>query len=254
MSLLFWKPPLAKFLFLIYHLVSHISAINHLRDKFDQVELRLDGASFTDTHDNIDFEGVSQHVFREFAAGLSSRTDLVKHDRVSPHHVHEVMFAIQQRNLDILTEMLHDIADPDSSNYGQHKTRAEIEEISSNPESCDAVVRFLEESGATVVSQSHHGEYVTAHAPISLWENLLNTEFFVFHHTHPKNDVIAALVRAEEYSVPKELHEHVASVLQTIQMPLALWGYPVMFGASNVTFLLFFQFLVGNIRCPIGNE
>jgi Pro-kumamolisin, activation domain len=227
------RPSLTGLIFLICYLVHHVFAVHHLRD--DQVKLHIDGTSFSDIHDATKIDGATQHVFREFAAGVSSRTDLVKYDRVSPEHVHEVMFGIQQRNIDLLTVMLHDISDPDSGNYGQHMTREDIEEISSNPESRNLVVRYLEESGATVVSQSHHGEYVIAQAPISVWEELLNTEFFLFHHTQPKSDTVTSLVRAEKYSVPRDLHEHIAMIFNTIQMPLSIWGNPVVHGLSDNT-------------------
>lgn len=228
MTFLCRRPSLTGFLFLICCFGHGAWAVYHLRDKLDQVELQIDATSFSDIRDNTIIDGATKHVFREFAAGLSSRTDLVKQDRVSPEYIHEVMFGIQQRNMDFLTVMLHDISDPDSDNYGQHMTREEIEEMSSNPESRDAVIRYLEESGATVISQSHHGEFVTAHGPISLWEKLFDTEFFLFHHTQPKSDTIAALVRAEKYSVPIDLHDHVAAVHNSVQMPLLIWGTPVI--------------------------
>ena len=247
MTVLCLRPSLTGLVFLICYFGHHITAVHHLRDELDQVELHIDGTSLPDIHDTANIDAAPHHIFREFAAGLSSRTDLVKQDRASPEHVHEIMFGIQQRNTDVLTERLHDISDPDSSNYGRHMTREEIEEISSNPESRDAVVRYLEESGATVISQSHHGEYVTAHAPISLWEELLNTEFFLFHHTQPKSDVVAALVRAEKYSVPNDLHEHVAAVHNVVQMPLAIWGTPVMHGLNNNTGNIYSNVVTGFI-------
>ena len=230
MSLPSRRPSPFTSLFLIVHFVCYISAIHHLRDEFGECKLNSDGASISNTSDASNINRKSQHIFRELAPALSSRTDLVKHERVPPDHIHEVLFAVEQRNLDVLTEMLHDISDPNSSNYGRHKSRAEIEAISSNPESHDAIIRYLVESGATVTSQSLNGEYITAHAPISLWEDLLKTEFFVFHYTQSRGDTVIALVRAEEYSVPRDLHRHVASVFQTIQMPLSIWGNPVIHG------------------------
>jgi tripeptidyl-peptidase I len=239
------RPPLTGLIFVICYFIHHVLAVHHLRDELDQVKLHIDGTSLSDIHDATN--GATQHVFREFAAGVSSRTDLIKHDRVSPEHVHEVMFGIQQRNIEVLTLMLHNISDPDSDNYGEHITREEIEEISSNPESRDVVVRYLVESGATVVSQSHHGEYVTAHAPVSVWEELLNTEFFLFHHTQPKSDKVSSLVRAEKYSVPTYLHEHVAAIFNTIQMPLSIWGNPVIHGVSNNTSNIYSNVVTGFI-------
>ena len=87
----------------------------------------------------LDDECKIHHIFRETAAGLSSRTDLTKTSRASPDHIHEVVFAIQGNRMDDLTELLHDISDPNSENYGQHMTRAEIEQINSNSAARDIV-------------------------------------------------------------------------------------------------------------------
>ena len=175
------------------------------------------------------------HVFREFAAGLSSRVDLVRKERVAHDHIHEVIFAVQQQNVAELTRLLHEVSDPDSLNYGKHRSRLEIEEITSNPTSRDFLLNFLQDSGATTISESTFGEYITAQAPVSLWETMFKTEFYKFHHLSEENKLIVELVRAEMYSVPSVLHEHVASVFQTIQMVQTAWGRPVIFGFKNQT-------------------
>ena len=174
----------------------------------------------------IKSEEMEIHVFREFAAGLSSRADLVKRERVSHDHIHEVIFAIQQMNVNKLTELLHDVSDPDSPQYGKYRSRDEIEDIASNPASRNFLLQFLQNLGATIVSESMFGDYVTAKAPVSLWEKLLKTEFFIFHHTIEDSENVVELVRALMYSVPATLHEHIASVFQTIQMTQKLWGRP----------------------------
>jgi Pro-kumamolisin, activation domain len=120
----------------------------------------------------IKTEEVEIHVFKEFAAGLSSRADLVKRERVSHDHIHEVIFAIQQMNVNKLTELLQDVSDPDSPNYGKHRSRDEIEEIASNPASRNFLLQFLQNLGATIVSESMFGEYVTAKAPVSVYHCL----------------------------------------------------------------------------------
>lgn len=44
-------------------------------------------------------EILSDHVFKEYAAGLQSREDIIKKDRVSAKHKHEVMFAVKHKHL-----------------------------------------------------------------------------------------------------------------------------------------------------------
>lgn len=223
----------------------HLYAENHLRDDSRQCL-----SQYEETTDRVivDSPGARpRHVFRESAAGLSQRRDLIKNDRMLPDHVHEVMFAIQQKNLEELTLLLHDVSDPDSDNYGQHKSREEVEELSSNPASRDAVLAYLNNVGATVVSESLYGEYITARGPISLWEDVFNTEFFSFHHTREGRDLRTHVVRAEAYSVPHDLHEHVASVFNTIQMPMVVWGRPVSFGTTNITTNILNQVVTGYV-------
>ena len=61
----------------------------------------------------------SSHVFKESVRGLSLRKDLKKISRASALLHHTVIFAVQQRNLDELEQVLFDVSDPESSNYGK---------------------------------------------------------------------------------------------------------------------------------------
>ena len=157
------------------------------------------------------------HVFKESSKHLSSRSNIEKRSRMRPDQTHEVLFAVQQKNMDELTRILYDIADPDSPNYGQHWSKDDVTEFTSNPEGRDAVVSYLNSNGASVISETRAGEYITARAPINVWEKMLDTEFFAFRMTHGDASV-ENLIRAEHYSVPRELDDHLASVFNTIEM------------------------------------
>ena len=155
-----------------------------------------------DSVSNVGLLDSTTHVFKEYAAGLSSRIDLVKKEKVAHNHIHEVIFAVQQNNVAELTNLLHEVSDPDSRNYGNHRSRIEIEEIVSNPTSRNFLLQFLQDAGATTTSESIFGEYVTAQAPVSLWEKMFKTEFYKFHHISDESKDIVELVRADMYSVP----------------------------------------------------
>ena len=198
---------------------SSIGSGHNLRDKADECSANC--------------EILSDHVFKEYAAGLQSREDIIKKDRVSAKHEHEVMFAVKHKNLGILERILHDTSDPKSDRYGHHLTRAEVEDLTSNKESQVAILTFLEGHGVTVVSESLYGEFITAQAPIGLWETLFNTEFYTFHHQRSEDEVVNKLVRAEKYSIPRGLHHHVDAVFGTIQMPSMMWGRPIMTRVNN---------------------
>ena len=157
------------------------------------------------------------HVFKESSKHLSSRSNIEKRSRMRPDQTHEVMFAVQQKNMDELTRILNDISDPDSPNYGQHWSKDDVTEFTCNPEGRDAIVSYLNSNGASVISETRAGEYITARAPINVWEKMLDTEFFAFRMTHGDASV-ENLIRAEHYSVPRELDDHLASVFNTIEM------------------------------------
>jgi subtilase family serine protease len=169
---------------------------------------------------------VKTHVFKERIAGLR-RPDLVKLSRISPETDHEVIFVIKQRNLEELKSILHDVSDPSSINYGKHKTRQEVADLTANFISRDYLVLYLASIGATVLSETLDGEYVTANAPIRLWEEIFHTEFFMFHQTQDV-DRIKKFVRAEHYYLPVLLDTHVESVFNTVQMPIEMFGRPIL--------------------------
>ena len=159
------------------------------------------------------------HVFKESIPELSSRLDIVKRDRMHQDHSHEIVFAVKQRNMDELTRILHDVSDPTSDNYGHHLSRHEVVTLTSNPQACEAITKYLELSGVTVTSQTLGGEFIIAHAPIAVWEIMLNTEFHLFDIKNENNE-IEEVVRTERYWIPNELDEHVDGLLNTVDMPL----------------------------------
>ena len=157
------------------------------------------------------------HVFRESNTHLSIRRDIKKQNRARSDHPHEVIFVIQQRNMEELTSILYDISDPNSSNYGQHWSREDVVDFTSNPGGRDAVVSYLNSNGAFIVSETLAGEYVTAVAPINVWEKIFKTEFYSFIVTR-YDESVHTVIRAEDYWIPRELDKHVTSVLNTIEL------------------------------------
>jgi tripeptidyl-peptidase I len=159
------------------------------------------------------------HVYKDSIPLLNSRNDLIKLGRAPLEQMHEVIFAIQPRNMDELTRILHDVSNPESASYGYHLSKDEVNELTSNPEALATVTSYLHANGVSVLSETLNGEYITANAPIALWERLLNTVFYTFHQTHFDGDT-HTVVRAEVYSIPKELDAHVEGVMNTIEIPI----------------------------------
>ena len=160
----------------------------------------------------------NSHVFMESIPQVRSRNDIQKMNRMASDFVHEVTFVIRQSNISVLTAFLNDVSDPSSANYGRHMTKQEVADMTSNHEARGAVVSHLTRSGATIVAETLHGEYVTAKASISVWEEMFKTQFFMFHQFESKK-LMKKVVRAESYSIPSSLQLHIAGVFNTVQMP-----------------------------------
>ena len=178
---------------------------------------------------HVDGYSGSMHTFRENSPGLSSHDDVVKGDRAPKTASHDVIFVVKQRNMDELTRILHDVSDPTSQNYGNHLTRDEVIHLTSNPESHDEIMAYLKAAGATVTLVEHSKGTITANAPISTWERMLNTEFYSYSlpSSVVRNNILDVrntanlhtFVRTEEYSIPLALNSHVAYVMNTVQLP-----------------------------------
>jgi tripeptidyl-peptidase I len=182
-------------------------------------------SNFTDSSVVRSYEDHITHTYKESMPGLNARSDLLKKGRTKRDHIHEVIFAVQMRNMDELTRILHDISDPDSDNYGKHMTKDQVNELISNPEACSELTSYITAGGGTVVKESNGGGYITAQAPIEVWEKMFNTEFFLFEQTH-SNGETHEVVRAEHYFVPNEIHHHIEAVMHTIEMPVLLHKRP----------------------------
>jgi tripeptidyl-peptidase I len=159
------------------------------------------------------------HIYKESIPLFSSRTDLTKQTAIRSDHVHEVVFVVQQKRMDHITRLLHEVSDPTSPNYGQHLSGEQISAITSNHEARDTISDFLNTNGVLTISETLSGDFITANAPISVWEEVFDTTFFIFTQRHLNGD-LEEIVRAETYSIPRELDLHVESVLNTVELPV----------------------------------
>jgi tripeptidyl-peptidase-1 len=81
------------------------------------------------------------------------------------------------------------------------------------------VARYLELKGFRVHDYVQGSGIIRATAPVSLWESELNTQFYEYE---PEQQELAdvRIVRAESYSLPEELQNHVSYVFNIISFPL----------------------------------
>ena len=179
-------------------------------------------------------DGKLSHVFKENAGHLSlTNHGIVKHIRANQDNLHDIIFFVKLKNLDELDRILWDVSNPESKNYGNYLTRDEVAELTSNIQAKEGILKYLQQIDAELVEISPYQEFITARAKISVWEKEFDTEFYHFHYKSGFDDLFKidtlskeSVIRAEKYSVRKELEEHVEYVFNTIQMPFSFHQNP----------------------------
>eukprot|EP01031_Cornospumella_fuschlensis_P026218 gene26218-31673_t len=148
--------------------------------------------------------------------------------RVPRDTEHTCVFFIKNPRQDELTRLANDIADPNSPNYGKHLTKQQVDEMSRNPEGEAAIEAYLISHGARIDKKTSSN--IVATAPISVWESVLNTEFFEVESPASPGQT---LQRAHAYSLPDNVAQHVNMVTNTVQMPVRISRGPIMGGRLN---------------------
>lgn len=106
-----------------------------------------------------------------------------------------------------------DVSTPSHPRYGQHLKRAELKElIKPRAESTDAVLNWLKESGVASDDVENDGEWINFIAPVSTAEKMMDTTFKTYQSL-VRDDI--KKIRALQYSVPKEIREHIDMIQPT---------------------------------------
>jgi len=167
----------------------------------------------------------SQSRTGTLAAGQHSSTEAMSYGhsvgwtkvrRVSPDVGHELLFAVRQKNLDKVEQMLRERSDPKSALYGEWLSGKEVRELTMNAEAVEALKKILKEAGAEVKATTLGGELVRAKASIQVWEELLQAEFHVYES---KFQTKLEHVAAERYTLPINLHDHAEAILGCLEFP-----------------------------------
>ena len=145
-----------------------------------------------------------------------SRDDFIKLGSADDEQMHEVVFAVKQRNVDKLHDMLMEVSTPKSAKFGQFLSRAEVGNLTANTDATEFLTSYLKDSGAQIVKTTPYGEYISAVAPVGAWEKMFATTFYYFQHAQ---NAFVPITRAVHYSIPAVLADHVSAVFNTVQMP-----------------------------------
>jgi hypothetical protein len=149
------------------------------------------------------------------------RSTFVKRAEAESDAVHELVFAVQQRNLVEFDKMLLERSTPCNPLYQKWLTFEEVGRITSNPEGAEQVKSWLKTHDIEVTWSSAHQDYLKASAPISKWEKLLDTKFYLWEDQSrtTMKEHQRKMHRAEEYSLPEDMKSHLSAVFNTVQVP-----------------------------------
>ncbi|TFK31356.1 subtilisin-like protein [Crucibulum laeve] len=123
-------------------------------------------------------------------------------------------FGLKQSNMDRLEEFLYDVSHPESPNYGNHWTPAQIQEkFAPSSESIDAVRAWLVEAGIPLdsVRLSPSKAWIEAKVTVEDAERLLKTEYHVYQHESGKKHIAC-----DSYHLPSHISSHVDIVTPSI--------------------------------------
>jgi tripeptidyl-peptidase-1 len=124
------------------------------------------------------------HVIHE-RRDVHSHCHWEKRSRLKPHDVIPVRIGLIQRNLDQGHDLLMDVSDPNSENYGKYWTAERITEMfSPSSNSIEAIREWLIGSGISEDRINHSLGYDWIHfdATVKEAEELLQAEYHLFDH------------------------------------------------------------------------
>lgn len=123
----------------------------------------------------------------------------------------KLQIGLKQGNQGVIEQHLLQVSDPKHARYGQHLSTEQVHGIiTPSDETLDSVGSWLLENGITSFSYSPAKDWISMPMTVGQVEDLLQTEYYVFVH----NDG-TMVVRAPEWSLPVNLHEHVDVVQPT---------------------------------------
>lgn len=176
------------------------------------------------TKDRLTDKGVHMEEFQVMESRLH-RDTFVMLTESNPEVQHELVFAVQQANLDQLEAIVLERSTPGNSLYQKWISFEDVGALIENSVGFDTVHSWLLDNEVRIKWTSPRKEYIKAEAPISVWNRLLSTTFYQFEDTAKptlKGGKKQPTHRANDYSLPKSLRPHLTTVFNTVQNPPVL--------------------------------
>ena len=163
------------------------------------------------------------------SVNLKKRVDVVRGKRSFPHLQHEVTISLKQKNIDKLQDLLLAVSMPESHQYGQHWSIEQVRQLTTDESAFISIENYfksyskINRKSLEIVHVSPFREFIVVRACISVWEEILDTEFYDFHSAKNKDrynqdNTDTYIVRALDYSLPVELRSHVMALLNVVDV------------------------------------
>lgn len=139
-------------------------------------------------------------------------------DTVDPNTIIELMISIKYQKA-LMEELLSEISNPTSKNYGKHLSKEKVKEMATLEEDRTAVgsyVNKLVQRGAKIKSE-RDGMHVVIEGSVGLFNEVLHTEFK--YYSHPDK---AKILRCNTYSLDSHIANSVECIHNTVQFPVSL--------------------------------
>ena len=152
---------------------------------------------------SIALAGPSQrasHVVHE--RRTAEPTGWVKSHRADPDDIIPLRIGMKQQNLDVLEDLLMDVAHPDSPRYGQHWTPEKVVDFFAPGESTLGSIRTW--LGASGISEdklrlSPNKGWIELNVTVAMAELLLDTEYHVYEHPLGAKQIGTPRLRSYRY-------------------------------------------------------
>ena len=105
------------------------------------------------------------------------------------------------------------VSDPTHARYGQHLSKAEVEDlVKPSDDTSKLVTEWLEDSGIEEKHCHFSGarDFISIPLTVAEVERLLGTKYSIYEHADGTR-----LVRAPKWSLPEHLHEHISTIQPT---------------------------------------
>ncbi|TID18702.1 tripeptidyl-peptidase I [Venturia nashicola] len=123
----------------------------------------------------------------------------------------KLQIGLKQANKGAVEQHLLQISDPTHARYGQYLSNEQLHSIITPSEETIGLVKtWLLENGITSFTYSPAKDWISTRLTVGQVEDLLQTEYYTFVHKDG-----TSVIRAPEWSLPADLHEHIDVVQPT---------------------------------------